>query len=163
MKDSGINPLKSTDMTYKSINACYNNFKLNMSAFGMRDESVKVLCKILESKADLYRLDLTCNKIGLTNIEYLINLLTHNHSISELILNSNNITSACLSLLIDVLSCTSHVISLSFCNSTSLQKNVFNLKEIPNIHVLFTKCYTLKVLNVNNVKIADAGVSVMAE
>lgn len=133
-----------------------------MSEFGMRDESVKVLCKILESKSDLYRLDLTCNKIGLSNISYLTSLLTVNHSISELILNSNNITSNALTNLLSVLSSTSHIISLSFCNSTSLQKNVFNFKEVSNIDVLFNKCYTLKVLNLNNVKIADVGVNVMA-
>jgi len=69
MKDLGINPTKSFDSMHKILNDLFNRGKLVLNDFGFKDASIEVLCKILEKKVNLYSLDLTCNKVGVTNIE----------------------------------------------------------------------------------------------
>lgn len=88
-----------------------------------------------------------------------MSLLTNNTSICELILNSNNITSSCLDILIDTLVDTNHVMSLSLKNSVTKQKNVFNLKDVKNLDYMMTHGKSLKILNLSNIKIGDIGIS----
>lgn len=162
MSDLGINPCKTFDTMHEILNGYYTKGKLVLQDFGFKDMSVRVLCRILEKKTNLYSLDLTCNKVGITNIDCIMNLLIKNESICELILNSNNITSACLDLLIDTLIETNHVMSLSLKNSVTKQKNVFNLKDVKNLDLLMTHGKCLKILNLSNVKIGDTGVSCLS-
>jgi len=91
-----------------------------------------------------------------------MSLLTNNESICELILNSNNITSSCLDILIDTLVDTNHVMSLSLKNSVTKQKNVFNLKDVKNLDYMMTHGKSLKILNLSNIKIGDIGVSCLS-
>lgn len=118
---------------HEILNSYYKKGKLALHDFGFKDLSIRTLCKILEQKNNLYSLDLTCNKVGITNIDSIMSLLTNNESICELILNSNNITSSCLDILIDTIVETNHVMSLSLKNSVTKQKNVFNLKDVKNL------------------------------
>jgi len=162
MHDLNINPSKTFDSMQKILNDLFKNGKLTLNDFGFKDESIKVLSKILINKNNLYSLDLTCNKVGVTNIDSIMELISKNDNITELILNSNNVTSTCFNLLIESLVQCNHIMSLSLMNSVSKQKNVINLKDVKNFDYLITQCKTLKILNLSNVKIGDDGVKCLA-
>lgn len=53
MHDLNIDPKKTFESMHKILNNNFKNGKLKLHDFGFKDESIKVLCKILCKKPNL--------------------------------------------------------------------------------------------------------------